>query len=155
MWRRAGSGSACSSPRPCWNARAPSSFSPIGRRRRRAPACGCAGHGLISSKARSRRCDRGTRNRGQPGRLLGTFGVGLPLIAGFFDCQEFMLTGVVGCDRPNIYVERDGKRAIGARSVLLEASMAMAESRAAGIPGDRTLLIVEDDKSFLQRLASA
>ena len=33
--------------------------------------------------------------------------------------------------------------------------MAMAESRAAGIPGDRTLLIVEDDKSFLQRLARA
>ena len=33
--------------------------------------------------------------------------------------------------------------------------MAMAESRAAGLPGDRTLLIVEDDKSFLQRLARA
>jgi two-component system response regulator RegA len=33
--------------------------------------------------------------------------------------------------------------------------MAMAESRAPGIPSDRTLLIVEDDKSFLQRLARA
>src|SRR6202140_1926621 len=33
--------------------------------------------------------------------------------------------------------------------------MAMAESPAPGIPGDRTLLIVEDDKSFLQRLARA
>ena len=33
--------------------------------------------------------------------------------------------------------------------------MAMAESRAAGVSGDRTLLIVEDDKSFLQRLARA
>jgi two-component system response regulator RegA len=31
----------------------------------------------------------------------------------------------------------------------------MAESRALGIPNDRTLLIVEDDKSFLQRLARA
>ena len=38
--------------------------------------------------------------------------------------------------------------------------MVMAESRAPGhsgerTPGDRTLLIVEDDKSFLQRLARA
>jgi len=33
--------------------------------------------------------------------------------------------------------------------------MVMAESRAPGGPGDRTLLIVEDDKSFLQRLARA
>jgi two-component system response regulator RegA len=33
--------------------------------------------------------------------------------------------------------------------------MALAESRAPGIPSDRTLLIVEDDKSFLQRLARA
>jgi two-component system, response regulator RegA len=33
--------------------------------------------------------------------------------------------------------------------------MAMAESRAPGLPSDRTLLIVEDDKSFLQRLARA
>jgi two-component system response regulator RegA len=33
--------------------------------------------------------------------------------------------------------------------------MAMAETRAPGLPGDRTLLIVEDDKSFLQRLARA
>jgi two-component system response regulator RegA len=33
--------------------------------------------------------------------------------------------------------------------------MTMAASRAPGIPSDRTLLIVEDDKSFLQRLARA
>src|SRR5205807_6631347 len=33
--------------------------------------------------------------------------------------------------------------------------MVMAESRASGVSGDRTLLIVEDDKSFLQRLARA
>ena len=33
--------------------------------------------------------------------------------------------------------------------------MVMAESRAPGLPSDRTLLIVEDDKSFLQRLARA
>src|SRR5882757_4257879 len=33
--------------------------------------------------------------------------------------------------------------------------MVMAENRAAEIPSDRTLLIVEDDKSFLQRLARA
>src|SRR3977135_3096854 len=33
--------------------------------------------------------------------------------------------------------------------------MVMAESRAPVTPGDRTLLIVEDDKSFLQRLARA
>jgi two-component system response regulator RegA len=33
--------------------------------------------------------------------------------------------------------------------------MVMAESRAPGIAGERTLLIVEDDKSFLQRLARA
>jgi two-component system, response regulator RegA len=38
---------------------------------------------------------------------------------------------------------------------VLEESIAMAESRAPGTPGDRTLLIVEDDKSFLQRLARA
>src|SRR6202142_1289121 len=50
---------------------------------------------------------------------------------------------------------RAGKAAGRAGSMQLEASMAMAESRAAGIPGDRTLLIVEDDKSFLQRLARA
>jgi len=31
----------------------------------------------------------------------------------------------------------------------------MADSRAATVPSDRTLLIVEDDKSFLQRLARA
>src|SRR3954469_656090 len=34
-------------------------------------------------------------------------------------------------------------------------ALSMAESAAAVIPGDRTLLIVEDDKSFLQRLARA
>jgi two-component system response regulator RegA len=34
-------------------------------------------------------------------------------------------------------------------------SLTMAESRAPVIPNDRTLLIVEDDKSFLQRLARA
>jgi two-component system, response regulator RegA len=34
-------------------------------------------------------------------------------------------------------------------------NMTTAESRAASFPGDRTLLIVEDDKSFLQRLARA
>jgi two-component system response regulator RegA len=33
--------------------------------------------------------------------------------------------------------------------------MAMTESRAPALPVDRTLLIVEDDKSFLQRLARA
>jgi two-component system response regulator RegA len=33
--------------------------------------------------------------------------------------------------------------------------MTMVESRAATVPTDRTLLIVEDDKSFLQRLARA
>jgi len=33
--------------------------------------------------------------------------------------------------------------------------MAMAERLAAAVPTDRTLLIVEDDKSFLQRLARA
>ncbi len=33
--------------------------------------------------------------------------------------------------------------------------MAMVESRVPGVPGERTLLIVEDDKSFLQRLARA
>jgi two-component system response regulator RegA len=33
--------------------------------------------------------------------------------------------------------------------------MAMAESHAERVPSDRTLLIVEDDKSFLQRLARA
>jgi two-component system response regulator RegA len=33
--------------------------------------------------------------------------------------------------------------------------MLMAESRVPGLPSDRTLLIVEDDKSFLQRLARA
>ena len=33
--------------------------------------------------------------------------------------------------------------------------MAMAESTAAKVPSDRSLLIVEDDKSFLQRLARA
>ena len=38
---------------------------------------------------------------------------------------------------------------------MLEETVAMAESRAPGTPGDRTLLIVEDDKSFLQRLARA
>src|SRR3954469_11728708 len=34
-------------------------------------------------------------------------------------------------------------------------ALSMAESAAAVIPGDRTLLIVEDDKSFLARLARA
>src|SRR5712691_812565 len=34
-------------------------------------------------------------------------------------------------------------------------NMTTVESRAASVPGDRTLLIVEDDKSFLQRLARA
>src|ERR1700688_4235488 len=33
--------------------------------------------------------------------------------------------------------------------------MVMAESRSPAVAGDRTLLIVEDDKSFLQRLARA
>ncbi len=34
-------------------------------------------------------------------------------------------------------------------------AMTMTEARAAAVTGDRTLLIVEDDKSFLQRLARA
>ena len=33
--------------------------------------------------------------------------------------------------------------------------MAMADLAPASVPGDRSLLIVEDDKSFLQRLARA
>src|SRR5215207_7160337 len=33
--------------------------------------------------------------------------------------------------------------------------MSMAEKLVAAVPSDRTLLIVEDDKSFLQRLARA
>src|SRR3974377_1909189 len=33
--------------------------------------------------------------------------------------------------------------------------MAMADVRSAALPGDRSLLIVEDDKSFLQRLSRA
>jgi len=36
-----------------------------------------------------------------------------------------------------------------------EAQMAMADLVAAAMPSDRSLLIVEDDKSFLQRLARA
>jgi two-component system, response regulator RegA len=34
-------------------------------------------------------------------------------------------------------------------------AMTMTEARATAVPGERTLLIVEDDKSFLQRLARA
>ena len=34
-------------------------------------------------------------------------------------------------------------------------AMTMTDARTAAVPGDRTLLIVEDDKSFLQRLARA
>ena len=40
------------------------------------------------------------------------------------------------------------------RRATLEATMAMADF-AAAMPSDRSLLIVEDDKSFLQRLARA
>ena len=40
------------------------------------------------------------------------------------------------------------------RQATLEATMAMADF-AAAMPSDRSLLIVEDDKSFLQRLARA
>src|SRR5258705_2639066 len=43
---------------------------------------------------------------------------------------------------------------IGRRS-LTEAQSIMTENLVAAIPGDRTLLIVEDDKSFLQRLPRA
>src|SRR5262249_4443478 len=43
---------------------------------------------------------------------------------------------------------------IGRRS-LTEAQSIMTDNLVAAIPGDRTLLIVEDDKSFLQRLARA
>jgi two-component system response regulator RegA len=38
---------------------------------------------------------------------------------------------------------------------MTEARPIMTENLIAAIPGDRTLLIVEDDKSFLQRLARA
>src|SRR6201988_4823460 len=41
------------------------------------------------------------------------------------------------------------------RRSLTEAQSIMTETLVAAIPGDRTLLIVEDDKSFLQRLARA
>src|SRR5258708_14074245 len=41
------------------------------------------------------------------------------------------------------------------RRLLTEAQSIMTENLVAAIPGDRTLLIVEDDKSFLQRLARA
>src|SRR5260370_41971248 len=46
------------------------------------------------------------------------------------------------------------RQALGDRS-LTEAQSIMTENLVAAIPGDRTLLIVEDDKSFLQRLARA
>src|SRR5450432_3602825 len=38
---------------------------------------------------------------------------------------------------------------------MTEARPIMTDNLIAAIPGDRTLLIVEDDKSFLQRLAKA
>src|ERR1700751_6339451 len=37
----------------------------------------------------------------------------------------------------------------------MELEIAMTTATAAALPGDRSLLIVEDDKSFLQRLARA
>src|SRR5689334_3255075 len=42
-----------------------------------------------------------------------------------------------------------------ARANQRRKSMAIAESVAAALPSDRSLLIVEDDKAFLQRLARA
>ena len=47
-----------------------------------------------------------------------------------------------------------GLRSVWQQGHLLEATMAMADF-AAAMPNDRSLLIVEDDKSFLQRLARA
>ena len=47
-----------------------------------------------------------------------------------------------------------GLRSVWQQGHLLEATMAMADF-AAAMPSDRSLLIVEDDKSFLQRLARA
>ena len=49
---------------------------------------------------------------------------------------------------------RSGLRSVWQQGHLLEATMAMADF-AAAMPSDRSLLIVEDDKSFLQRLARA
>jgi two-component system, response regulator RegA len=43
----------------------------------------------------------------------------------------------------------------GSAEGVLEAGMAMTDVIAAAMPSDRSLLIVEDDKSFLQRLARA
>jgi two-component system response regulator RegA len=48
-----------------------------------------------------------------------------------------------------------GLRSVVAGSHIVEASMAMADLVAAAMPSDRSLLIVEDDKAFLQRLARA
>jgi len=50
---------------------------------------------------------------------------------------------------------RSGLRSVVASGHGLEAKMAMADLVAAAMPSDRSLLIVEDDKSFLQRLARA
>src|SRR6476646_9378758 len=47
-----------------------------------------------------------------------------------------------------------GLRSVWQQGHLLEATIAMADF-AAAMPSDRSLLIVEDDKSFLQRLARA
>ena len=47
-----------------------------------------------------------------------------------------------------------GLRSVWQQGHLLEATMDMADF-AAAMPSDRSLLIVEDDKSFLQRLARA
>jgi CheY-like chemotaxis protein len=40
-------------------------------------------------------------------------------------------------------------------SQLIERGLIMSDATVSAIPGDRSLLIVEDDKSFLQRLARA
>jgi two-component system, response regulator RegA len=48
-----------------------------------------------------------------------------------------------------------GLRIVVAASHIVEGYMATADYVAAAMPSDRSLLIVEDDKSFLQRLARA
>jgi two-component system response regulator RegA len=56
---------------------------------------------------------------------------------------------------PAVAIPEIARRPAETRKGAVGGIMVMAQTRAPGTPGDRTLLIVEDDKSFLQRLARA
>src|SRR5262245_33938057 len=140
---------AFTSPRRCWNARPRRSTYKGGSFPTAAPSSACIGRAAISS-ARWRSPAEPIVFRAKRGPFRPECGSPFRL----FTCGR--ATAFLGYMRA-IYsrIRRCGRLCAVAETTDRGAEASMADLMAAAMPSDRSLLIVEDDKSFLQRLARA